>query len=545
MEHAATPGLAADRQRPGRRQHFCILLLAVLLAGCTTQPVAKPAEDLFEHYEVSTGTAHHQTVLTGFFLGSETAELVVLDISESGKRRVQMYGLDDGAWNATLAASLSPGALFVDRANIAGHDRLISYQDGRLNWFDPVSKTEQALLDIATSYKPSEAGEIPHLDITRDLNHDGRDDLVVPDVDGFWIATQMDDGSFTKPVKLGPPEPFRDLFAFGDKHSYGDAGITAQTNPWYQSRLHELDYNRDGRSDLVFWNEDHFDVYLQDETGLFDPVAKTFTTDVGFDSDGSYSLVFGFSDESTFSLITGLRKKTKRTVLQSFRDMNGDGIADLITRSLEGRSLIGQSNRYQVHFGSPTVDGTLFARDVSMALQPQDRAKGRGPSGYSMGWWQDFDADGQIDILFGRVNTGVGGFFRAVLANSISMDIEFYRITDGIYPDQPNGSFRIKPDLEFVIGGRGPFFPTVLLGDVNGDSLIDLLVGENWQELKVHMGVKGPELFAVQPQTVAVDLTANEQNARLVDLNKDEKKDLLVHHPSATEPHRLIVLIAR
>ena len=55
-------------------------------------------------------------------------------------------------------------------------------------------------------------------------------------------------------------------------------GITALTVPWYLSRIHEMDYNQDGRNDLVFWNEDHFDVHLQDECGQFDPVPKQFGT---------------------------------------------------------------------------------------------------------------------------------------------------------------------------------------------------------------------------------------------------------------------------
>ena len=37
-----------------------------------------------------------------------------------------------------------------------------------------------------------------------------------------------------------------------------------------------MDYNRDGRRDLVFWNEDHFVVHTQDERGLFASGAKTF-----------------------------------------------------------------------------------------------------------------------------------------------------------------------------------------------------------------------------------------------------------------------------
>lgn len=91
------------------------------------------------------------------------------------------------------------------------------------------------------------------VDITRDLNRDGRDDLIFPDVDGFWIATQLSHGGFTGFTRLGPPEPFRDEIGLGDSRVYGEMGISAVTVPRYLSRVHGMDYNHDGRSDLVFF----------------------------------------------------------------------------------------------------------------------------------------------------------------------------------------------------------------------------------------------------------------------------------------------------
>ena len=37
----------------------------------------------------------------------------------------------------------------------------------------------------------------------------------------------------------------------------------------------------------------------------------------------------------------------------------------------------------------------------------------------------------------------------------------------------------------------------------------------------------------------------NEEYTWLVDLNRDDKQDVLMHHPSTTEPHRVTMLIAR
>ena len=139
----------------------------------------------------------------------------------------------------------------------------------------------------------------------------------------------MSDGAFADPVKIGPSTDMSRIYG-ADGYRY---------DPWSQSRVHEVDYNRDGRRDLVFWNADHFEVHLQDERGLFASVAETFTTEVAFDSDNFSSLITGD--------MTG-------KVLHSLSDLNGDGVADLVVFLLEGRSIASKHSAFNVHFGTPT-----------------------------------------------------------------------------------------------------------------------------------------------------------------------------------------------
>ena len=535
-----------------RRSLFFILFFGVCLSSCSVRskevvaPTMMPAstEFTFGQHEVVTGTAKHQTVLTGFFLGSGFAELATVSIKKNKNRHLHIYTFSEGTWVSKLDAPLRPEVLFVDVVNIAGRDRLITYEQGRLNWFDPDSVMEHTLVEVATNYKATDNGGIPYVDISRDVNRDGLDDLVVPDIDGFWIATQLRDGSFTDPIKLGPPDPFLDKIALDHKHSYREVGITPLTVHWYLSRLHQMDYDQDGRNDLVFWNADHFDVYRQDARGMFSTVAETFTVDIPFNTDGAYSIAFDFSGENMFSLIFGFRKNTKRRVLHTFQDLNGDNVADLVIHSLEGRSLGKQRSLYEVHFGTPTPDGTAFAPDVSMTIRPRGTAGGLQPWGYSSQWFQDLDGDSKTDILFKDVKTGLTGMSRAMLGKSIAIDLEFYCTGDGTYPNKPTTKRKIRPDLDIFETDR-VFFPVVLLGDVNGDGRSDLLVGKNWEELHIFLGVPGPELLARKPQKVAVAMPNDERNARLAALNKDNKQDILIYYPSTTEPHRVILLIAQ
>ena len=388
------------------------------------------------------------------------------------------------------------------------------------------------------------------------MNGDERDDLVVPDVDGFWVFIQMSDGAFADPVKIGLSTDMSRIYG-ADGYRY---------DPWSQSRVHEVDYNRDGLSDLVFWNEDHFEVHLQDEHGLFAPAAKTFTTDVAFDSDNLSSLATG---------------DMMGKVLHSLSDLNGDGVADLVVFLLEGRSISSKRSAFDVHFGTPTADGgTVFAPEVGVTFH----SGGSIQLGMDR---HDFDRDGQVDLMLTTIELDFleGSLWKSIkgfMGDDIRLDLEFYHMEGGRYPDTPDAIRRIALDgvpshrepgsvsLDIVLRGATherrktqkswprAFNTTLLIGDVTGDGRSDLLIGDHPRIMDIFVGVPGSDLFSQRPQNVAVAVPNDEEYTWLVDLNKDGKQDILMHHPftlrdahgarklpPGTEPHRVTVLIAR
>ena len=541
---------------------FSTLAFGLFLAECSgllgeeVEPMMPAAAEItFAQYEVVIGAAERQSVLTGFLLGGAIADLAVVNIDDNDDRRLHIYAFSDGTWASLLDATLRPEVLFVDVANIGGRDRLIAYEPGRLNWFDPESATERALVAVTSNFNPPRSREIPHVDVTRDVNGDERDDLVVPDVNGFWVFIQTSDGAFADPVLLGPSTDMSRIYG-ADGYRY---------DPWSHSRVHEIDYNRDGRRDLVFWKEDHFEVHSEDERGRFTPAAKTFTTDVAFDSDNFSSLATGD--------MTG-------KVLHSLADLNGDGVADLVVFSLEGRSIASKRSTYEVHFGTPTPDGTSFARDVDTAF----RSDGSIQLGMDR---HDLDRNGQVALMFTTIEVAYleGSLWKSIkgfMGDDIRLDLEFYQMEGGRYPDTPAAIRRIALDgvpshrepgsvsLDIVLRGATherrktqkswprAFNSTLLIGDVTGDGLSDLLIGQHPRHLGVFVGVPGPDLFSQRPQEVAVGVPNDEEYTWLVDLNKDGKQAVLMHHPftlrdahgarklpPGAEPHRVTMLIAR
>lgn len=538
---------------------LCALGLAssgCLASSLRTEPLERPTGLDFETHQLDTGRATRQTVLVGSFLGDGVEQLAVLEREADG-HRVRVFSLLADGWAPRAEATLEPGTLFVDQVEIAGRDRLMSYAAGRLTWLDLETGDQRPLAVFETAFRSDLQGGPPRRDVTRDLNGDGRDDIVVPDVEGFWIATQLDDGSFTEATHLGPPEPYRDrsvghldvdTAGLGPQARYGDVGVNPLTASWYDSRVHSLDVDGDGRLDLAFWNEDHFDVYRQGEDGRFDPEAERFTVEVSFDSDGVYSSVFAYRDQGVLSAVLGWGKRIRQSVLHSFRDLDGDGTVDLVILRLEGRSLVRQRGVFEIYRGRATEQGLRFDPAVSAAIRPRSKALGMQAWGYSSQRFEDFDGDGRDDLMLRDVRVGPGGMFRALVGNSVSLDLTFYSFRDGALVEEPVARRKVRRFAPFA-GVGNVFFPPVLAGDVNGDGRADLLVGESPRAMRVFLGTPESHLLAPEAHRVEVALPADERNTWLADLDGDGRQDLVVQlGPTARRPDaktRLITLIAR
>lgn len=556
------------------------LIVGSLLLGFSPSTFSQSTDELFEHYEFVTDLTNSQTVVTGFFLGGATAELAIIYSDESNNPHVKMYGFNGDGWLSLRDETLSPEIQFIDVANIGGRDRLITYQSGLLSWFDPSTGTERELVSVTSSFQSLRDGEIPHVDITHDLNGDDRDDLVVPDVNGFWVLVQMSDGNFADPVQIGPDTDFSGI--------YGADGYRYDT--WSQSRVYELDYNHDGRNDLVYWSEDHFEVHQQDEGGIFTVVSETFTTEVDFDSDDVFLLAEGD--------MTG-------RVLHSIADLNNDAVGDLVIHSLEGASISEKRSTYEVHFGAPTPDGgTAFALEVGITFQ----SDGNIQLGMER---NDFDGDGQVDLVFTTIkveylSSSRWKRWKHFWGEDIWLDLEFYQMEGGRYRETPNATRRfslvagpimpgwvpldlalrggmhesLKTQVRTIIqengfgaaledwrrmsGASSSSYPHVFnmivqLGDVTGDGLSELFIGKNTPDgLDVFFGEADPSLFSRRSRDVPVHAPNDQEFTWLVDLNKDGKQDILMHHPftrkdpngrptqaPGAEVHRVTILIAR
>jgi hypothetical protein len=237
---------------------------------------------------------------------------------------------------------------------------------------------------------------------------------------------------------------------------------------------------------------------------------------------------------------------------------------------------------YEVHYGKPRPNGgTTFTSEVGVTFQSDHRIQLEMDR-------QDFDGDGQVDLMLTTIEVRFLGSslwksLKGLMGDDVWLELEFYCNEGGRFSDKPNAIRRIALDgapshrepgsvsLDIVLRGAThekrktqkrwlrAFNMLLRVGDVTGDGRSDLFIGKNTPNgLDAFVGVPGPDLFTRQAQDVPVVVPNDEEYAWLVDLNRDGKQDILMHHPftlrdvhgarirpPGTEPHRVTVLIAR
>ncbi len=542
-----------------------VCVVGSLLLGCMTCASWQPASDssratptsrLFDRCDFGIGFADRPTVLTGFLLGGAVAEFAVVKVEADGERSLRLYGFEGSAWTSRLDATLDAAVEFVDVVELGGRDRLIAYRPGRVDWFDPESGVVRELVRVEASFEPPRANEVPHVDLTRDVNGDGRDDLVVPSADGFHVFVQTESGAFEDPVSVGSTPDLSRIYG-ADGYRY---------DPWSQSRVYGMDCDHDGRGDLVSWDADHFDVWLQGEGGELASEPMTLSTEVVIDSD----------DPSFFA-----SGEMAGRVLDAIVDMNGDGVGDLVVHSLSRGPRALEHSVYEIHFGARSADGgTRFASDVGASLQ----TRGSLQLGLEL---YDFDGDGARDVVRTTIEDrfltgGLWKRFKGAMGDDVLMQLAFHRMRDGQYSAAPDTVRTRALDgppshrehgwvpAEIVLRGAThegrrnqaiwpkAFNSTVRFGDVTGDGRLDMFVADHPRFVEVFVGIPGRELFAEEPARIRLSAPNDEEYTWLTDVNRDGKQDVVMHHPftakdvhggrlraAGAEPHRVTVLMAR
>lgn len=407
-----------------------------------------------------------------------------------------------------------PSASFLDVADLDGTGaRAILYADGRhlSAWrLGPdrarFAAAAQPLFKLTGLLSLPDPDDLPFLDVGRDWDGDGKTELLVPLVEGVGVFTR-EDGAWVRTGYLRIPMR-ADYAVRSQQYEPRLRNFTLRAT-FVMPELVVADYDGDGKADL------------------FAVVADLLQVHKG----GAGKSVF--SEQPVARHFLGVRTEAEIArqsahVHTSVRDLDGDGVADLVVNKITGG--LGQMK---------AATGFYYGRRGGGYDPPAQLLERDGYAGALA--FGDLDGDGKPELVMPHVAVGLGEMARVLLSKKMLVGWEirknhgrkFSPLADAVKQVDFHVDYSQLADID------GPF-PSVA-GDFNGDGKVDFVAAHGPEQMAVWPG-GGKGLVADTPKAlVRVPPTRFYQ---VVDLDGDRRADMVLFY-RGRDSHAGVVNVLR
>lgn len=440
-----------------------------------------------------------QPVLVADIIENNAKELIVLGIDENKDKWLITYLYNDKENEYTIANKIPIPKKFYsydlsdDKSGLLqslyfmSSNELVKY-DATKNQFDSIS----AINTIFLKDKPE---HINRAHFIKDFNQDNIDDVLLSDFSSTHILIGQNNGKFKTQTLPIPAEV--------NLHSDGAT--------YKQAKLYFEDVNFDSAIDIIQVGEGEMQVYHQSKNSIF----NTQSNKVEINKAISGTEWWNKRDETGESLDQSELVYRK---LEELRDLNSDGITDMIVRYTQVSGVLDRVNDYEIYLGT-NIKGQL-----SYPEKPNSTIRADGTlTGLE---FVDIDNDDKSEVLLAGFDIGMSQIIGALLAGSIDQDVYLFKMNDE--DNYQKAQVTKEVELNFSLSSGQSGSAVVKLADLNGDGLKDLILSDGDDELKIYLGDTSKRLFKKRAQDYDTQLPQDGNLVHINDLNHDGKDDLLI-----------------
>ena len=482
------------------------LTVATLLLFISISPLesyaAKSKKFRFNDMTIDTPYPLTQNVIAANLLKSSGKELLTISVDQDKNRWLMIYAYNQEKEQYEVSEQaiipkkfhsfdIGEAKKIIDAKQLqniyfVSSNALYIYQAGK---FRQLSKSNSI-------YLMAEAEYLQQGDFIHDLNNDIFDDVIVTDFNETHFLIGSEVGTFVQQSLPIKPR----MRMNGTKAIYTPV------------KLYFSDVNFDNKVDVAQVDEGEIFTYKQLNNGQFSTVPENIK----------------INDE-----ISGYDWRTKRDesgeqfdqsnleyrMLEELRDLNADGITDIVVRYTKASGVLDRVNDYEIYLGAKQSGKLVFPTEATSVIRADGTLTGLE--------FVDIDNDEVFEVLLAGFDIGLSQIIGALVAGSIDQDVYVFKMDNaGSYNSKPNISKEVELNFSLSSGQSGS--AVVKLADVTGDGLKELILSDDDDELRIYLGQQGKKSFAKRGISYKTLLPSDGNLVSVNDLNEDGKDDFLM-----------------
>jgi len=275
------------------------------------------------------------------------------------------------------------------------------------------------------------------------------------------------------------------------------------------------DLNLDGQQDIAWVSKGKINYFSQLEQGKYS--AEQNTINIKNSIDGLNWWQIRESDGENLD-----QSELSHRVIEEIKDINGDGLVDLGVRFTKSSGVFERVNDYEFYLGFSNDNGQLeFPKIANTVIKAEGTLTGLKIV--------DVDNDGKFEVLLSSFELSISNIIGALLSGGIDQSVLLFALNDNdVYSSDSIIDKEVELSFSLTSGQSGEAI--VLLADVNGDDLQDLILSSGEEKLNIFIGQKSARLFNRKASKYKLKLPKDGALFEHHDINHDGKQDFIMRY---------------